>query len=152
HSGTGATPPLLAADQFIGRVDNGSTPETYTLPTLQPGTKYYWKIVSKTMANITASGPVYSFTTAGTPPPGPAPTVSNINPNSGTTAGGTSVTITGTNFVSGATVKLGGTAATGIVVSNSTTITATTPAHAAGTADVVVTNPDNQSGTLTDGL
>jgi len=33
------------------------------------------------------------------------------------------------------------------VVSNSTTITATTPAHAAGVVDVVVTNPDNQSGT-----
>jgi phosphatidylserine/phosphatidylglycerophosphate/cardiolipin synthase-like enzyme len=152
YFGTSATPPLIAADQFIGRVDNGSTPETYTLPTLLPGTKYYWKIVSKTMANITASGPVYSFTTAGTPPPGPAPTVSNINPNSGTTAGGTSVTITGTNFVSGATVKLGGTAATGVVVSNSTTITATTPAHAAGAASVVVTNPDNQSGTLTNGF
>ena len=26
-------------------------------------TTYYWKIVSKTMANMTASGPVWSFTT-----------------------------------------------------------------------------------------
>ena len=41
------------------------------------------------------------------------------------------VTITGTGFLAGATVKLGGTAATGVSVVNSTSITATTPAHAA---------------------
>ena len=35
---------------------------------------------------------------------------------------------------------------------NSTTLTATTPAHAAGTVNVVVTNPDAQSGTLTNGF
>ena len=35
------------------------------------------------------------------------PTVSSVSPNGGTTAGGTSVTITGTNFASGATVTFG---------------------------------------------
>jgi hypothetical protein len=35
------------------------------LPALQPGTTYYWKIVSKTMAYLTATGPVWRFTTAG---------------------------------------------------------------------------------------
>ena len=34
---------------------------------------------------------------------------------------------------------------------NSTSITATTPAHAAGAVNVVVTNTDAQSGTLTNG-
>jgi len=81
----------------------------------------------------------------------PAPTVSTISPTSGTTAGGTPVTITGTGFLAGATVSLGGTAATGISVVNSTSITATTPAHAAGAVNVVVTNTDTQSGTLTNG-
>ncbi len=66
------------------------------------------------------------------------PTVSSINPNAGTTLGGTPVTITGTNFVAPATVTLGGTAATGVSVVSGTTITATTPAHAAGIVDVVV--------------
>ncbi len=79
----------------------------------------------------------------------PAPTVSAISPTSGTTAGGTAVTITGTGFLSGATVSLGGTAATGVSVVNSTTITATAPAHAAGAVNVVVTNTDSQSGTKT---
>src|SRR5205085_2904422 len=82
----------------------------------------------------------------------PAPNVSSITPNSGTTAGGTSVMISGANFVSGASVNIGGTAATGVSVNNSTSITATTPAHAAGAANVVVTNPDNQSGTLASGF
>ena len=48
--------------------------------------------------------------------------------------------ITGTGFLAGATVKLGGTAATGVTVVNSTSITATTAAHAAGAVNVVVTN------------
>ena len=78
----------------------------------------------------------------------PAPTVSGISPASGTTAGGTPVTITGTGFLAGATVTIGGTAATGVTVASSTSITATTPAHAAGAVNVVVTNTDSQSGTL----
>jgi endonuclease/exonuclease/phosphatase family metal-dependent hydrolase len=81
----------------------------------------------------------------------PAPTVTAISPTSGSTSGGTSVTITGTGFSSGATVSLGGTAATNVTVVSSTSITATTSAHAAGTVNVVVTNTDSQNGTLTSG-
>ena len=88
----------------------------------------------------------YTYTTSN-----PAPTVSAITPNSGTANGGTAVTITGTGFLAGATVKLGGTAATGVTVVSSTSITATTPAHAAGAVSVVVTNSDAQTGTLTNG-
>ena len=84
-----------------------------------------------------------------TSPSPPTPTA--ISPTSGTTSGGTPVTISGTNFVSGATVTFGGTAATSVVVVSSTTITATTPAHAAGVVNVVVTNSNGQSGTLTNG-
>jgi len=80
-----------------------------------------------------------------------APTVTSITPNTGTANGGTAVTLTGTGFLAGATVSLGGTAATGVTVVNSTTITATTPAHAAGAVNVVVTNSDTQSGTLSNG-
>jgi hypothetical protein len=82
---------------------------------------------------------------------GGAPTVSSITPNSGTANGGTAVTITGTGFSPGATVKLGGTAATNVVVMSSTSITATTVAHAAGSVDVVLTNSDGQSGSLSGG-
>ena len=81
----------------------------------------------------------------------PPPTVTAITPNSESGNGGTSVTITGTGFSAGATVQLGGVAASNVVAASSTAITATTPAHAAGTVDVVVTNPDGQSATLPGG-
>ena len=81
----------------------------------------------------------------------PAPTVASIAPNTGTAAGGTAVTITGTGFLAGATIMLGGTAATNVNVVNGTSITATTPAHASGAVSVVVTNTDTQSGTLNNG-
>src|SRR4029077_9328211 len=58
------------------------------------------------------------------------------------------VTITGTNFVTGATVTIGGAAATNVAVVNSTSITARTPAHTAGAATVTVTNPNSETGSL----
>lgn len=152
YFGTDANPPLLASNVFLGSVDNGVI-ETYTqLPPLQEGTKYYWRIVGKTMADQTASSPVWNFTTSGNPPPpGNPPTVTSVSPNNGTASGGTSVTLTGTNFAAGASVTFGGTVATAVNVVNSTTITATTSAHAAGTVNVVVTNSNNLSGTLANG-
>lgn len=80
-----------------------------------------------------------------------APTVTGISPNVGSTSGGTPVTITGTGFQNVATATIGGVNATNVTTVNSTTITATTGAHAAGTVNVVVQNPDNQTGTLTNG-
>ena len=80
--------------------------------------------------------------------PTPAPTIASLSSPSGTTAGGASIIITGTNFVSGATVSFGGVSASNISVTNSTTINATTPPHAPGTVNVTVTNPDGQSATL----
>src|SRR5205814_4261318 len=108
----------------------------------------YYKLL---LVNSSGVPSVAKFTKLGTTSSAPPPTVSAISPSSGTAAGGTPVTITGTGFLAGATVKLGGTAATGVTVVNSTSITATTAAHAAGTVNVVVTNTDAQSGTLTNG-
>ena len=51
------------------------------------------------------------------------------------------MTITGTNFTGATAVTFGGTAATGVTVVNATTITAVTPAHAAGVVNVAVTTP-----------
>jgi hypothetical protein len=84
--------------------------------------------------------------------PAPGPVVSSVAPGTGSTTGGTEVTITGSNFAAGATVTVGGSAATGVSVVNSTTITATTPAHAAGMVSVTVTNVDAQTGTLASGF
>ncbi|HEY3349678.1 MAG TPA: M12 family metallo-peptidase [Thermoanaerobaculia bacterium] len=75
------------------------------------------------------------------------PVVTGISPNSGPAAGGTAVTISGTGFVSGATVTIGGVAATGVAFVNATTLTATTGAHADGIVEVTVKNPSNQGAT-----
>jgi lysophospholipase L1-like esterase len=82
----------------------------------------------------------------------PAPTIGSVTPSQGPTAGGTAITIGGTNFRSGATVTLGGTAATGVTVVSATQITATTAAHATGAVDVVVTNVDQTMATKTGGF
>jgi exonuclease III len=81
-----------------------------------------------------------------------SPVVSSVTPSCGPTTGGTAVTITGSNFVSGATVTIGGTGASSIVVVNSNTVTAVTPANTAGAKNIVVTNPSTQSGTLINGF
>jgi plastocyanin len=86
------------------------------------------------------------------PTPAAAPTITGVSPGSGPTSGGLGVTITGTGFTAGATVSIGGTLVAGAAVATSTSITATTPAHAAGAADIVVTNPDGQSSRLAGGF
>jgi uncharacterized repeat protein (TIGR01451 family) len=84
---------------------------------------------------------------------GPAITAA-LSPNQGPGSGGTAVTITGSGFVSGGSlgVTFGGTAATAVTVLNSTTITCTTPPHASGVVDVVLTNGDGQPTTVTNGF
>jgi IPT/TIG domain len=83
----------------------------------------------------------------GPSPSGPTPTVTAVAPNSGSTLGGTKVTLTGTNFNTGVLITFGGVAATGTQVMSSTQLTTTTGEHASGAVDVVVTL-GTQRGTL----
>lgn len=81
------------------------------------------------------------------------PTVSSISPQGGSTAGGTVVTISGANFDLGLTnVTVGGAACSVVSVIDSTQLTCKTGAVAQGFADVVVTNLDEISGTLSNGF
>lgn len=67
------------------------------------------------------------------------PALTSVSPASGSTAGGTAVTLTGSNFDGSCTVDFGGAAGTAVAVANATTIMASTPPHAAGTVTVTVT-------------
>jgi hypothetical protein len=78
---------------------------------------------------------------------GDALSLTAVIPTSGGTSGGF-VRLTGTGFMNGAAVTFGSVAATGVSVVSPTTITATRPAHALGTVDVVVTSLDGQVATL----
>ncbi|HEX6464976.1 MAG TPA: phospholipase D-like domain-containing protein, partial [Vicinamibacterales bacterium] len=73
YLGTSANPGLIAADVALGPTAPGGSPLTYQLPALAPGTTYSWHVVAKTMAEQPAEGPVWSFTTAGSPGPPPQP-------------------------------------------------------------------------------
>lgn len=146
YLGTGATGALtlIASNVDTGKPDPppNHASGTYKLSGLAPNTTYRWKITSKTMANLPSTGPIWSFTTGGASPTQSAATVSSISPATGPSAGGTPVTIMGTSFAQGATVSFGVAAASKIVVVNTTTITATTPPHVGGSANVTVINPN----------
>ncbi len=78
--------------------------------------------------------------------------VFSLNPAAGPAGGGSNVTIAGTDFAAGAAGSVGGQPASNVIVASSTSITASTPALAAGSAnDVIVTNTDGSSGTLARG-
>lgn len=77
--------------------------------------------------------------------------VTDCSPDTGTIHGGTSVTITGSNFTAATGATFGGVSATGFSVDDDSTITCDTPSHAAGAVDVVVQHPDGD-GTLEDGF
>ena len=107
--------------------------------------------------NVTVTNP---STLAATLPNGftyryPAPTVTKISPTVATPNGGTVITITGTNFLSGATVAFGANSATAVTFVSKTSLKATTPASpgdAEGSVNVTVTNPDTLAATLSNGF
>jgi hypothetical protein len=128
---TGATGVTIGATAATSVVVVSSTSITATTPAGSAGTA---SVLVTTAGGTNSANTLYTYLT-----PTPAPTVTGISPNSGTTAGGTSVTITGSNFTGATGVTIGGTAATSVVVVSSTSITAMTPAGSAGTASVLVT-------------
>lgn len=82
----------------------------------------------------------------------PAPTITTITPATGAAAGGTAVTVVGTNFKhTGTSITFGAVAATSVVVVSDTELTCVTPAKTAGAYNVVVTT-DSGTGTKTNGF
>lgn len=77
----------------------------------------------------------------------PTPTLRSVSPTTGSTAGGTRITIAGSWFASSPVVEIGGLPCTGVVVVSEYAITCNTPPRVAGVAAIVVTNSDDQSST-----
>ncbi len=75
------------------------------------------------------------------------PSVTGVGPAAGPLAGGTSVTITGTNFAAVSSVMFGSTATSSFTVDNANSITAVTPPEGASSVDVTVTSPGGTSST-----
>lgn len=90
----------------------------------------------------------YSISSSGYTYIAPVPAeIMTVNPSQGFTVGGTSITITGRGFGNSGTpvVTIGGVAATNVVRSSDTVLTATTPASATIGAKAVVVTPEGQS-------
>ncbi|MGW0841016.1 IPT/TIG domain-containing protein, partial [Streptomyces sp. NPDC002787] len=75
----------------------------------------------------------------------PPPVVSSVTPHQGSTSGGTTVTVTGTDFTGVQVVRFGAKSATSFTVDSSTKITAVTPSGT-GTVNVSVTTSQGTSG------
>ncbi len=112
---------------------------TYNETTLSSSTTYHVRAYAINSVG-TSYGIDQQFTTLA------LPTVTALSPTSGPTGGGTSVTITGTNFSGTTAVTFGATAATGVTVISATQITATAPAGT-GTVDVRITTTGGTSAT-----
>jgi hypothetical protein len=78
--------------------------------------------------------------------------VTAVTPASGSKNGGTVVTITGENFLPGATVTFGGASANEVRFVSRSTLTARSPSRPVGSVNVVVTNPGGFSSTLPAGF
>ncbi len=119
-----------------------STSMTCVVPTNTAGTKNV-VITNPDSQNVTLANS-YTYN--------PFPTISAITPNNGKLAGGTTITLTGSGFITGATVTIGGSACTSSNVSSSTSMTCITPAKSAGSYNLLLTNPDTQSVTVASGF
>jgi hypothetical protein len=73
------------------------------------------------------------------------PTVTAVTPSAGPTNGGSTVTLVGTGFLTGAQVFFGADAGFQVVVVSGSTITALDPVGIPGVVDVTVVNPDGQT-------
>ncbi len=76
-----------------------------------------------------------------------APTVLKLSAKGGPATGGTSVTLTGTEFTGASSVSFGGVSASEFTVTSATSIAAVAPPGAAGTVDVTVTTAGGTSAT-----
>ncbi|MBJ7519947.1 MAG: IPT/TIG domain-containing protein, partial [Solirubrobacteraceae bacterium] len=132
---TGASQVQFGATNATGYTVNSATQITATAPAATGVQNVRVTTPSGTSPNTAADD--FTFVAL--------PTVTGLSPGQGPTAGGTSVTITGTNFTGVSAVTFGGVNATGYTVDSATQITATAPAGAAGTADVRVTATGGQS-------
>jgi hypothetical protein len=150
NSGPSGTSVVITGSNFTGAtaVKFGATPATaFTvnsatqITATSPAGSGTVDVTVTTASGTSAVNSVDKFTYTG-----PPPTVTGLAPTTGPAVGGTSVTITGTNFTGASAVKFGATPATTFTINSATQITATSPAGT-GTVDVTVTTPAGTSAT-----
>ncbi len=146
---SGGTSVMITGTNFIpsATVQFGSTPSpsvTFVSSTeliaISPAGSGTVDVTVTTAGGTSATSPADQFTYIS------APTVTGVSPTTGPSSGGTSVTITGTNFTPSATVKFGATPSPSVTFVSSTELIAISPAGS-GTVDVKVTTAGGTSAT-----
>jgi IPT/TIG domain/FG-GAP repeat len=127
---TGASAVKFGSTAATSFTVNSATRITATSPAGSAGAV---DVTVATAGGTSATGSADEFTYVA------VPTVTAVSPSAGPLSGGTSVTISGTNFAGATAVEFGSTAATSYATDSSTQITATSPAGSAGSVDVTVT-------------
>jgi hypothetical protein len=131
----GTSAPVPAASAGEGKL---AKEVSQSIAGLEADTTYHYRLVATNEAG-TKAGKDMSFRTA-------PPTLTGLNPESGPSVGGTTVTITGTNFAGVTQVKFGAVDAESFTVESETSISAVSPAGT-GVVDVTVTTPVGTSTT-----
>lgn len=80
-----------------------------------------------------------------------APAITSLTPNRGRISGGEVVTLTGTGFLNGATVRIGSQGCGNVSVISSTQLRCTAASNTQGSHNVRVTNPDGQLSSISTG-
>jgi hypothetical protein len=137
---TGATAVMFGNVPAASFTVNSSTSITVTSPPQAAGTVDL-KVTTYTGTSASGSSDQFTYTAAA------APSVTGVSPNSGTTGGGTGVTVSGSGFTGATAVHFGTVAATTFTVNSDTSITVTSPPQGAGTVDVTVTTYSGTSAT-----
>jgi hypothetical protein len=137
-TGLGAGSELWIRVNPLGRLERVTTPAAGddVIGSVEPDGSAYLlaRILTPSMCNGTGGGSV--------------PTVASIAPTTGSTAGGTAVSIT-VNSSAGCTgAAVGGVALTAFAIVDATHVSGVTGVHAAGAADVTVTNATGTSAPL----
>ena len=139
---TGATAVSFGTTAAAGFTVVNDTTVTATSPAGTTGPAVDITVTTLDSTSATGTGDHYTYVSTA------QPTVTSISPTTGSAAGGTTVTITGTGLTGTTAVSFGGTPATGVTVGSATSVTAVSPSHTAGTADVTVTTPGGMSATV----
>jgi len=140
-SGFYSSASVLIGAQPCGSVVVNSNTQITCRPPAQAAGSYSVTVTNADGGNQIVTDPgAYRYITA--------PTITNISPDFGPNTGGTSVTVTGTNFFSGVEVYIGGNLCQNIVFGSSTSITCDTPTGLYGDRPVEVYNVDGQNASL----
>jgi hypothetical protein len=139
---TGATG-VSFGDTAAGFIVNDDSSISAVAPTAEVADTVAVTVTTVGGTSTTTPADQFTYTTVANPL---APTVTKVAPKFGPPAGGTAVTITGTNFTGTTAVDFGATPVGAFRVTSPTSITTTAP-PGTDTADITVTNPFGTSST-----